>query len=164
MKMKNGFKRHFTAIVMASLLGITMPAQASEPEHEAGEEHKKWAATVFVGGTEVHDSWEPTLGLELTYHINHYWSAFGLVERSERRKDTTLILAGVGLHPYKELVLLAGIGQKDPYEEHENAARLGVAYEIPLGNGWGMEPYLGVDFIEGHDEEVVAGFYFGRKF
>ena len=119
---------------------------------------------MFVGGTEVHDEWESTLGIELTYHINHRWSTFALIERSDRQEDTTLGLLGVGLHPWKELILLAGVGRKDPGDEREYAFRLGVAYEINLPNNWFLEPMVAVDTIEHEEEELVAGVVLGKKF
>ena len=163
--MKNLTRGVSTAVLLASgWLAPGIEATASEVEHEA-EHAEQFAVALFVGQTEVEDEWENTLGLEATYHINHRWSVFALAERSDRKQSTTLVLAGLGLHPYKNLVLIAGLGRKDPENERENAARLGVAWEFELGGGWGIEPSAGVDFIEIHDEsEVVLGAYILKQF
>lgn len=131
-------------------------------EHES--DHKKWGTGLFLGGTEVHDKWEPTLGIELTYHFNHTWSGFALIERSDRDKEATLAMLGLGLHPWKELVLVAGVGRKDPGDARENAVRFGVAYEIHLGHNWFMEPLVAVDIIDHEEHEPVLGLYIGKEF
>ena len=62
-------------------------------------------------------------------------------------------------------MLIAGVGKKDPADKLENVLRIGAAYEFPLGNGWGLEPYVGLDFIENYDDnELVLGVYIGRRF
>lgn len=147
------------------VIGFSDARASEEPgitNHEA--EHKQWAAGVFLGGTEVDEDWESTLGFEVTYHINPKWSTFALLERSDRQKDTTLGLLGLGFHPWRELILIAGVGRKDPAEEREYVMRLGVAYEIHLGHDWYIEPFAGVDTIEHEDKETVLGVYLGRKF
>ena len=110
--MKNRCHFVIALLLATNSLMINGSVLANEPEHAAEHESGhggKSAVTLFLGGTEVHDVWEPTLGLEYTYHINHLWGVFGLVERSDREQDTTLVIAGLGLHPYKELVLVAVI-------------------------------------------------------
>lgn len=164
MRLKNIFKPLSAVLaVLAVLPGFALnPALASETENES--ENHRYQMAVFLGGTEVDGKYEPTLGLELTYHINHRWSAWGLIEQSDRDQDTTLVMAGLGLHPYKDLVLIVGAGRKDPAEERENALRFGAAYDIELSNNWFVEPYAGVDIIENEEHETVLGVYFGKKF
>ena len=100
----------------------------------------------------------------MTYHINHRWGTFALLERSDRQDDTTLGLLGLGFHPWKDLILIAGAGRKDPVDEREYVVRLGLAWEISLGHDWYLEPLVAVDTIEHEEEELVLGVYLGRRF
>ncbi len=160
---------YLATLFVVTLSGSVCIAHASEAVNEEQHaavhepEHLKWSTGVFVGATEVHEEWESTLGFELAYHFNQNWSAFALIERSERKKDTTLEMLGLRLHPWKGLALVAGVGRKDPGEERESTVRLGLAYEIHLGNNWFLEPAIAVDTID-NEEELVVGAYLGKKF
>ena len=84
---------------------------------------------VFFGATRAHSENEATVGLELGYVLNRNWSIGAVVERAERDEHSTLILGGVGFHPWKGLRLQLGVGRKDPSGEEENVIRTGIAYD-----------------------------------
>ena len=131
-----------------------------------GEEkaHAKHALALFAGvtreGTENHG----TLGIEYSYRINTYWSIGGVIERADREKDSTLVIAFAHWWPYKELFLGAGVGRKDPGDKRENTLRATIGYEFELGGDWSIAPQANLDVIEGHENEEVYGFSFGKRF
>ena len=150
-----------------SLLAIALPVAAQEgtPEHEAEGGHHKYALAGFVGSTRVHGENEFTLGIEGGYRISANWNVGFVVERAERERDTTLVLVGVGWHPFGpewRLQLAAGI--KDPSGTTEAVVRTGLGYEIEFESGWAVKPYVAVDFINNEDNEGVFGVYIGRRF
>ncbi len=147
---------------LAALFLFSLPGNAQEEEEHA---HTKYAIAAFVGGTHVSGSNEFTLGIEGGYAINSTWSIGAVLERSERRKSSTLFLLGVGWHPLGPAFRLQlGLGRKDPSGHTENVVRTGVAYELELEHNWFIKPYLAIDFISHEENEEVFGIYVGKGF
>ena len=140
-------------------------SQANEKEqHEEEGHHEPWGLALFVGTTRGHGENHPTLGLDLSYHLNENWSVGGVIERADREKESTLLIAGVGWHPHQRLELQLGAGRKDPAEKRENMARVALTYRFPLKNSWFLAPYIARDFIEHEEDEDVFGLYLGKSF
>lgn len=153
------------------MFGAVVAASAQESDHgqrsghEAVTGHHQYAIAGFVGSTRVHGENEFTLGIEGGYHLNGRWSVGAVFERAERDRHSSLLLAGVGWHPFgPELRFQLAAGIKDPSGSTEPVVRTGVGYEVEIDRGWFLKPYLAVDFIRDEDEEGVFGVYIGRGF
>jgi len=143
-------------------------AIASETEgdetHVGEEDIRKHSLAVFAGITREESENHGTLGIEYSYRINESWSVGGLVERAERKKDSTLVMAFAHFWPYKGLYLGAGVGRKDPGDSRENTLRATIGYEFELSGGWALSPQANLDIIEHEDSEVVFGIAVGKRF
>ena len=147
---------------IALLLAFSSGAVASGSESE--DLDHRWGIGVFLGAPHVHGHNESTLGFEVGYVLNKDWSVGVVAERSEREQDTTLLLAGVGWHPWHGLRLQLGVGRKDPADKQENVIRTGITYDWEFVPSWVLKPYFALDFIENEETEEVFGFYFGKLF
>ena len=165
--MTTGLLRVCRSTLAMSLLAMALPvaAQESASGHEAEGGHHKYGLAGFVGSTRVHGENEFTLGIEAGFNLSSTWSLGVVFERAERERDTSLLLAGIGWHPFGHALrfqLAAGI--KDPSGTTEAVVRTGVGYEMEVDNGWFIKPYIAVDFINNEDTEGVFGLYIGRGF
>ena len=124
----------------------------------------KWGVGIFLGATHAHGENEATIGFELGHVLNKNWSIGLVAEQSERDEHTTLILAGLGWHPWGGLRLQLGAGRKDPSGKQENVLRTGITYDWEFAPTWVLKPYFALDFIENEETEEVFGFYFGKLF
>jgi len=136
----------------------------SEAAHGGEESHAKNALAVFAGVTREHSENLATLGIEYSYRFHKNWSVGGMIERADREKNSTLVIAFVHLWPYKGLFLGAGIGRKDPGDERQNTVRATIGYEFELGRGWSIAPHANLDAIENEENEEVYGISFGKRF
>ncbi len=161
-------KTKFSAVLKWASLGLMFSianmgvANATEAETEHG--HPQNAMALFLGATHAHGENEPTIGLELGRNLNDTWSVGGVIEQTDRGKETTLMLIGVGWHPHQRMRLQLAVGRKDPSGSHENVMRTAITYEHELGHHWFVKPYLAYDFIEHEEDEPVFGLYIGRLF
>jgi hypothetical protein len=149
------------------LLGLTGGLQAQEGGHEAGEAapHHRFGIAGFIGSTRVGGENEFTVGIDGGMRLNSNWSIGAVIERAERERHSTLLLAGVGWHPTgTDLRLQVGLGRKDPAGTTETVLRTAVAYELEAESGWFLKPYLAIDFITNEDNEGVFGVYIGKGF
>lgn len=163
--MNCSFKNIMIALCL-SLGSIGAIAAELDGDELRGEEkaHAKHALALFAGvtreGTESHG----TLGIEYGYRINTYWSIGGIIERADRDKSSTLVIVFAHWWLYKELFIGAGVGRKDPGDKRENTLRATIGYEFELGEDWSIAPQANLDVIEGHENEEVYGFSFGKRF
>jgi hypothetical protein len=156
-----------TSLTVGSLLFACLEVGAQQPSHinERDSNQHRYVLAGFLGSTHVDGENESTLGVEGGYHISRVWSVGAVVERANRDRHSTLILAGVGWHPFDPaLRFQLGAGVKDPSQSSELTIRLAVAYELEFETGWFIKPYLAADFIRNEDREVVFGAYLGRGF
>ena len=154
------------AIALCVIFSAGAIAGETETEEAPAEEETllKHALAVFAGITREDDENHGTLGIEYSFRINTHWSVGGVVERADRDKSSTLVIAFVHLWPYKGLFLGAGFGRKDPGDERENTIRASLGYEFELGKGWVIAPNVNLDVIEDHENEPVYGIAFGKQF
>lgn len=155
-------KLKWMSIGLAIAIASIGAANATEIESEHG--HPKNAIGLFLGATHAHGENEPTAGLEIGRNLNEDWSAGLMFEQTDRGKETSLILAGVGWHPSKWVRMQLAVGRKNPSGKHENVLRTALAYEYEIGHNWFIKPYLAYDFIEHEEDEPVFGFYIVRMF
>lgn len=139
--------------------------ETGSDEAQGGEEsHLKHALAVFAGVTREHGENLDTLGIEYSYRLHERWSVGGVVERADREKNSTLVIAFVHFWPYQGLFVGGGIGRKDPGDERQNTFRATIGYEIELGGGWAFAPQANLDVIEDEENEQVYGIAFGKRF
>jgi hypothetical protein len=152
-----------TAFVLC-LSFMTSGAVASEEMHGEEEAEHKHVLGIFLGVTREESEDLETMGIEYAYRISRLWSVGALVERADREKDSTLILAVVTLRPYRGWFLSGGIGKKDPGDERETTTRIGIGYEFEFAGGWAIAPQVNKDFIENEEDEEVYGITFSKLF
>jgi len=153
----------FSLIVFMS--GTVIASEDGSGQGHSGEgEHFKHTVALFAGVTHEHDEYLDTLGLEYAYRVNQNWSLGAVVERADRKKDSTLAIVFAHYWPYRGLFLGAGIGRKDPGNDRENTLRATIGYEFVFNGSWVLVPQANVDFISGHDSEGVYGIAFGKMF
>lgn len=139
--------------------------ETGSDEAQGGEEsHLKHALAVFAGVTREHGENLDTLGIEYSYRLHERWSVGGVVERADREKNSTLVIAFVHFWPYQGLFVGGGIGRKDPGDERQNTFRATIGYEFEFAGSWSISPQANVDFIEHEENEEVYGIVFGRRF
>jgi hypothetical protein len=154
------------AIALCVLFSAGAIADETEREetHAGVESRHKHALALFVGVTREHGENLDTLGIEYSYRMNERWSVGGVIERADREKNSTLVIAFVHYWPYKELFVGVGIGRKDPNDKRQNTFRATIGYEFELGRGWSIAPQANLDVIENEENEEVYGIAFGKRF
>jgi hypothetical protein len=144
--------------------GVTASEAETGKKHGGEEGHPKHTLALFAGVTVEEHEDLGTLGIEYAYRIHKNWSVGGVIERADREKDSTLVIAFVHLWPVKGLFLGIGAGRKDPGDERETTYRYTIGYEFELGNGWVLAPQANLDVIENHENEEVYGIAIGKMF
>ena len=154
------------AVAFCVLFSVAAIADETESDanHGGEEAHRKHALGLFAGVTREHGEYLDTLGIEYSYRLHENWSVGGVIERADREKNSTLVIAFVHLWPYKEWYVGAGIGRKDPDDERQNTARATIGYEFEFAGSWSISPQANVDFIEHEENEEVYGIVFGKRF
>jgi len=156
--------RIVTFVFCIFLSSATVASETEGKGKHEGEGHHKHTLALFAGVTvEEHDDLG-TLGIEYAYRFHKNWSVGGVIERADREKDSTLLIAFVHLWPYKGLFFGVGAGRKDPGDEREVTYRYTIGYEFELKNGWVIAPQANLDSIENHENEEVYGIAIGRAF
>ena len=151
----------FLALSVVGLAFMSGVAQAST------EEHHHFPA-VFVGGTSFDGETEFTYGVEYEYKFSKRWGAGAVFEKTNdahHGDGTTVSLASLYLHPWKELRVGAGFGREKVGGAHphkENLARVSVSYDFHVGE-FGLAPTIAVDFIDG-ETATVFGVAFVKSF
>jgi hypothetical protein len=70
---------------------------------------------------------------------------------------------GVFIHPWRDLRLLAALGNEHHDGSDEFLTRLGVMYDFFIGD-WSISPTLNVDLLESGDENWIYGISLGKGF
>lgn len=163
--MKTYIKK-IVVIVFLSLCSIVVIAAEHENKETQGSEeiHGKHVLAAFLGVTRENSENLETIGIEYSYRINKLWSLGGVIERADREKDSTLVLAFAQLWPHRGLFLGAGIGRKDPGGVRENVIRATIGYEFEIGGDWSIAPQANFDAIENAENEEVYGATIGKRF
>ncbi len=149
-------------------------------DHEGGHHFHKHDVALFLGVTdeEGHTS-EFTMGLEYEYRINRHWGVGGLVDYvGELRNLVTAV--PVFWHPGGEWKLIVAPGierhrggrnEASDLDEHPHPdvdsthflLRLGVGYDIAIGDRFGITPAIDLDLVGG-EQVWVFGLNFAVKF
>jgi len=156
------------ALAIAICVLFSAAAIAGETENEVNqsseESEGKNTLAVFAGVTRDGSENLATLGIEYSYRLHKNWSVGGVIERADREKNSTLVIAFVHLWPYKDLYVGAGIGRKDPGDERQNTVRATIGYEFEFVGSWSISPQANVDFVEHEENEGVYGIVIGKRF
>jgi hypothetical protein len=160
----------------ASQEHTTEPHEAAEEPHET-EKHHMNALAVFVGGTHAEDQTQGTLGLEYERHLARRVGLVLAFEYAGGDFREYILGAGVAVNPVGGLIFTAGAGleRRPVHEDHEEGHgvevasneggggkeslflfRLGVTYEIELGERWYLAPQFNLDFVDGETVEVFG--------
>lgn len=144
---------------IASVFSVGASASA-----DAGEPEKKNHASVLIGGTHIPDADHTafTLGIDLEHEITHRFGVGLVVEYAFDPIDATSLFGVVDIHLGHGFVLQAGPGVE--WVEHETYAvgRIGVFYEIEVGE-FILAPSISYDISEAEDS-IVFGTAIGTKF
>lgn len=148
-------------------LSVVSIALASGAAHASSGEHHHFPA-VFVGGTSVDGETDFTYGIEYEYKFSKRWGAGVVFEKTDdahHGDGTTISLASVYLHPWKDLRLGAGLGQEKIGGDHshtEDLYRISASYDFHVAE-FGIAPTIAVDFIDG-ETATVFGVAFVKSF
>ncbi|MCP4898635.1 MAG: hypothetical protein GY906_16805 [bacterium] len=135
-----------------------------EVEHGSGGGHKNEFA-VFLGITdEGSHGTEYTSGLEYERLISDHWGIGGLIDYAGGDFRNLLVMVPVFYHPTHRWKLLVAPGiefhnGRGLVEDHGHRSldkderyfviRLGVAYGIPLGKSFSVQPTVNLDLVDG---------------
>ena len=154
--------------------------EGAEEAHE-GEEHHTNRLAVFLGGTHAEDETQGTIGLEYERHLAGPVGLALAFEYAGGDFREYILGAGVQINPVGGLIFTLGAGlERRPVEEEHGEEpgtdpevevasnevdggkeslfvfRLGVAYEIELGDRWSLAPQFNLDFVDGEVVEVFG--------
>jgi hypothetical protein len=173
--------------ILGLLLFGVFQVQAQEDKKEEQEALKHHRAAVVISHTHVPKAFQsstgngavivPSWGLNYEYWFNHKF-AIGLhsdmeistyiienIDGTELERERPVIVALVGIFsPWKGLEIVTGIGKE--FEPHENfwVYRIGVEYEIEIGDNWDIAPGLVFDIKENLYDSWTLGLGVGKRF
>jgi hypothetical protein len=152
-----------TAAVVLLFTVLLFNHSISAAESEEGHEHANHMG-LFLGNT--HHSGEDgfSVGVDYEHRISEIFGVGGLIEYAGGDFDTWIFGAPLYIHPYKGLRFLVAPGFETEENETKFLVRAGIAYHIPLGNGWSIAPEYNFDFVEGGEEYQVYGISVGLGF
>jgi len=120
----------------------------------AGNNH----AAVFLGATSTDDSTDPTVGLEYEYRLPYVNRMFGIgvVGEGIFSDPKALIgVAGVIVHPWKDLKLNLSFGKERKAGHDVDVTRVGIGYDFHY-NSISYGPVYNMDSIHGHTVHVAG--------
>lgn len=160
------------ALAVASAPAV-LAAQETEAHGELGEErpgHVRNAAkphhlSVFVGGTHIDEEDETavTIGVDYEYRVSDLLGLGFVVEQALGEIDSTTVLAVADIHLIHGLAVQVGPGIEFVDDTEFAIARLGMLYEVELGDHFTISPQFHYDLSEAEDA-IVFGVAVGRAF
>ena len=116
---------------------------------------------MFAGFTSVNHNTEATFGVEYEYRFNELigvGAAYEHTSKAHHGDGTSIYMALVHVHPWKELRLSAGYGIEDIHHEgahSEDVLRVGISYDFHVGE-FGIAPAFNLDRVAGHTAKVFG--------
>jgi hypothetical protein len=153
----------FLFFILIIFHGTTSGQEHSVHEDEHSAEQTGLRVSAAIGHTYLpKDTQEgkrtvilPSFGLDVEYWITHKWGIgmhndlelqiFEVAENEEtiiERDFPVLITIDVLFRPIRHLSLYAGPGVELERSQNFFVTRLGIEYEIPIGNGWDVFPAI----------------------
>ncbi len=137
-------------------------ATGSEDEHEDQVHGHRHHIALFLGNTHAEGDDGFTVGLDYEYRLAPHVGVGGLADYAGNDLESTVVAAGLFIHPYDEWRLLLAPGFENRHGENEFLVRAGVSYEFSVGD-WTVAPTLEVDLVDG-EENTVLGLSIGFGF
>lgn len=138
---------------LAAAALLTLPVMTV---HAAGG-HNNHAA-LFLGATDSDAGTDPTVGIEYEYRTPLWDHKIGIGVVAERilgDHEANVFVAGVVVHPWKDLKLNLSAGQESADGHSEDVTRVGVGYDLHYNNiSYG--PVYNMDSINGHTAHVFG--------
>jgi hypothetical protein len=122
--------------------GVGLAAEGKHPNHVIG---------LFAGMTDTKSEREFTYGIEYEFRFSKMFGAGLIYETSPDLAHGAGVDVGfvaLHLHPIGDLRVTAGIGQEKSHGHKQDAYRLGLAYDFPIGSHYAVAPTANVDFVE----------------
>lgn len=144
----------------------TISPLASEDAHEAHAEqadhpHRHHVA-LFAGVTDDDGESEFTVGADYEFRFHRIVGAGALIDHAGGSADTTVVGAGIWVHPHGGFKFLLAPGLETHSGHTEFLVRVGAAYDFHV-KSFSISPTINVDFVDG-EEILVYGLSFGRGF
>jgi hypothetical protein len=153
-------KTVWIAAVIA-IAGTTVWAQEHAEEGHHGHKHH---VALFVGNTHNYHSEDAlTVGLGYEYRLTELLGVGALIDYAGGDIEATVAAGGVFIHPWRDLRLLAALGNEHHAGSDEFLTRLGVMYDF-FFDDWSISPELYVDLLESGNEDWIYGVALGRGF
>jgi hypothetical protein len=151
---------------LSTLLVVLTVLSASSvfAQHEEAHHGHKHHTAVFFGNTHDHHGEDAfTVGLDYEYKLCELFGVGALVDYAGDDIDSTVLAAGLFIHPMENLGLLIAPGNEHKDGEDEFVVRLGASYNIPM-HGFSLAPTIDVDLLSGGHANWIYGIGIGRGF
>lgn len=158
------FKKLSTLAVISSALLFSSAAYAEEAG--SSEAEPKNHVSFFAGDTIVPKDENAngfTLGLDYERRVTDLIGVGVLAEHAMGEVDATSVFGTLNFHIWRGFVLQTGGGIEVANDGETNGVgRVGMIYEIELGNGFTVAPESHMDFSK--DNSLVFGLSVGKSF
>ena len=172
-------------ILLLVFIGIYASAPGQDEAHHKAASHRGLRVSTAIGHTFLpRDTQEgksmvilPSFGLDVEYWFTHKWGiglhndlelqTFEIQENEEtiiEREFPVLITLDVLFRPMKRLSIYAGPGIELERSQNFFVTRLGIEYEIPIGNGWDVFPAVFHDVRKGAYDTYSLNFGVAKTF
>ena len=162
-------RRLARCVVGLGLLALVLlPAASARAGDAGGHEFHRHHVGFFLGGAsrpEDHGSDEHGFagGMDYEYRFSQWVGVGVLVEAATGDLRDAVVAGLVFVHPWKGLLFAAGAGAEISSHDTEFLARLGLAYQFPVGERFTIAPNFNVDLVHG-DPTYIYGITFGMGF
>ena len=152
-------------IVVGMLSAVAWGSEGADKAHDDHENHPhRHHVALFLGATDRekgHDT-EPTIGADYEFRFHRIFGAAALIDSAWKETETTVVGAGIFVHPHGGLKFLLAPGLEEHHGHNEFMVRVGAAYDFHVGS-FSISPTVNVDFVDGKGA-VVYGLAFGYGF
>jgi hypothetical protein len=165
-------KKHQQAVRFATAIALCvarllLAQSAAASEGESLEFHRHHVG-VFLGGGSRPQPTGDTLngfagGVDYEYRFSRWVGVGGLVEAASGDLRDAVVAGVVFAHPWKGLLFGVGLGAEISSHSTEFVARLGAAYQFPIGERFTIAPTFDVDLVHGKPT-YIYGITFGVGF
>jgi len=158
-----------TSLDAALALAMLIPcfsanAETMDAKGHGEKHHGPHHLSVLSAGTHVRGHGDyTTLGIDYEYRISPSFGLGVVLERAFDGLDATTALAVTNFHLNDRWVMQLGSGYEHSHGDNIFAARVGVLYSFEF-EGFTLAPQLHWNYLDAHDNAVVAGIALGFSF